>query len=531
VGDFLEEIKKGWVKSGLSRLGGVRVEGGSGGLQRRREELRKQAEDSAERQHKRGKLSALERILGLLDPGSFVELDPFIEHRASALGMDQRRRLGDGVVAGYGAVDGRRVFVYSQDFGFMGGSLGEMHAKKICHVLDLAIENGAPVVGFHDSGGARIQEGVASLAGYGEIFRRNVQASGVVPQIAVIAGPTAGGASYSPALMDFTLMVRGIGTTFITGPRVIKQVTGEDVDPQVLGGADTHASITGTASITFETEEEAFESIRRLLGYLPPNNLDDPPRYEAVDPSRAIEGIIPDDAKKAYDIRALLQAVVDGGSLFEIQPHFATNCVVGFALLGGQPLGVVASQPAVMAGCMTIDSSDKISRFVRFCDAFNLPVVTFQDVPGYLPGVDQERGGIIRHGAKVIYAYAEASVPKVTVILRKSFGGAYIALGSKHLGADLVYALPRAEVAVMGAEGAVEIVYRREIAEDPEKRRGLIEMYREELSNPYQAAKLGYIDDVIEASEIRSRLTGALALLSIKRVRPHPPKRHGNMPV
>jgi acetyl-CoA carboxylase carboxyltransferase component len=507
------------------------LEGGGGELKRRREELRRQAEDSAERQHKRGKLSALERILGLLDPGSFVELDPFIEHRASALGMDRRRRLGDGVVTGYGTVDGRMVFVYSQDFGFMGGSLGEMHARKICHILDLAIENGAPVVGFHDSGGARIQEGVASLAGYGEIFRRNVQASGVVPQIAVIAGPTAGGASYSPALMDFTLMVRGLGTTFITGPRVIKQVTGEDVDPQVLGGADTHASVTGIASMTFDTEEEAFEATKSLLGYLPPNNLDDPSTYELVEPSRALEGIIPDDARRAYDVRELLRAVVDGGSLFEIQPHYAMNSVVGFALLGGRPLGVVASQPAVMAGCMTIDSSDKIARFVRFCDAFNLPVVTFQDVPGYLPGVDQERGGIIRHGAKVIYAYAEATVPKVTVILRKSFGGAYIALGSKHLGADLVYALPQAEVAVMGAEGAVEIVYRREIADNPEKREELIEKFREEFSNPFQAAKLGYVDEVIEPSEMRPRLVEALRLLSKKRVRPHPPKRHGNMPV
>jgi acetyl-CoA carboxylase carboxyltransferase component len=497
----------------------------------RREVLRRQAEESAERQHKRGKLSARERIKALLDKGSFVETDPFVEHRAAALGMDRRSWVGDGVIAGHGTVEGRRVFVYSQDFGFMGGSLGEMHARKICHVMDLAVQNGSPIVGFHDSGGARIQEGVASLAGYGEIFRRNVMASGVVPQLAVIAGPTAGGASYSPALMDFVLMVRGMGTTFITGPRVVKQVTGEEVDADFLGGAEIHASVTGTATLVLDSEEEAFESIRSILGYLPQNNLDDPPVYEAVEPSRGAEGIIPDDARRAYDVHDVIEAVVDGGSFYELQPGFAMNAVVGFARVEGRSLGVVATQPAVMAGCMTIDSSDKIARFVRLCDAFGLPVVTFQDVPGYLPGVDQEHGGIIRHGAKVIYAYAEATVPKVTVILRKSFGGAYIALGSRHLGADFVYALPGAEVAVMGAEGAVEIVYRREIAESSERRDELISEYRREFSNPYQAAKLGYIDDVIEASEIRPRLKTALELLSKKRVRVHPPKRHGNMPV
>jgi acetyl-CoA carboxylase carboxyltransferase component len=498
---------------------------------RLREELARQAEDSAERQHKRGKLSAQERLEALLDPGSFIELDPFVEHRVSALGMDGRRRLGDGVVTGHGTVDGRTVFVYSQDFGFMGGSLGEAHARKICHVFDLALENGAPIIGFHDSGGARIQEGVASLAGYGEIFRRNVVASGVVPQIAVIAGPTAGGASYSPALMDFTLMVRGVSTTFITGPRVIKQVTGEEVEPQRLGSADTHASITGIATLALDSEETVFETIRRLLGYLPSNNLDDPPSYEATAPSAAIEGVIPADSRKAYDVRAALEAVVDAGSFLELQPEYAMNAVVGFARLDGRSVGIVASQPAVMAGVMTIDSSDKIARFVRTCDAFGLPVVTFQDVPGYLPGVDQEHGGIIRHGAKVIYAYAEATVPKVTVILRKSYGGAYIALGSKHLGADFVYALPGAEIAVMGSAGAVEIIYRRQIAEDPERREELLEQYSEEFANPFQAARLGYIDDVIEPSEIRPRLVSALQILEKKRMKPHPLKRHGNMPV
>lgn len=497
----------------------------------RRKELADQAKDSMERQHKRGKLSALERIEALLDPGSFTELDPYVEHKATALGMDRRRRLGDGVVTGHGSVDGRPVFVYSQDFGFMGGSLGEMHARKICHVLDLAVESGAPVVGFHDSGGARIQEGVASLAGYGEIFRRNATASGVVPQIAVIAGPTAGGASYSPALMDFTVMVEGMATTFITGPRVIKQVTGEEVEPQLLGGAATHASITGTASLSVESEKAAIDVVKRILSYMPSNNLDDPPVYEGVEPDGNAADVIPEDINRPYDIKNLIDTVFDSGSFLEVQPLFAMNAVVGFARLRGRSVGVVASQPMVMAGCMTIDSSDKIARFVRFCDAFGIPLVTLQDVPGYLPGVDQEHGGIIRHGAKVIYAYSEAVVPLVTVILRKSFGGAYIALGSKHLGTDIVYALPQAEIAVMGSEGAVEVIHRRQLAEDPGKRQELIDEYREEFANPYQAAKLGYVDDIIKAEEVRGRLVSAMEMLRKKRVKPHPPRRHGNMPV
>jgi acetyl-CoA carboxylase carboxyltransferase component len=500
-------------------------------INERKKHLKAQEEQSAARQHKRGKLSARERIEALLDDGSFTETDPYVEHRSTALGMDKRRWVGDGVITGYGNIEGRRVFVYSQDFGFMGGSLGEMHAKKICHIIDLAIQNGAPIIGFHDSGGARIQEGIASLAGYGDIFRRNVQASGVVPQYAIISGPTAGGASYSPALMDFTLIIKGIGTTFITGPRVIKQVTGEEVDAEVLGGANTHASITGTASFIMDSEDESFNFIRRLLGYLPPNNLDNPPMYESVLPIRSIEGVIPEDIKRAYDIHEIIKSVVDGESFLEVQPDFAVNCVVGFARVNGQTIGIVANQPLVMAGCMTIDSSDKIARFVRFCDAFNIPIITFQDVPGYLPGIDQEHGGIIRHGAKVIYAYSEANVPKLTFILRKSFGGAYIALGSKHMGSDFVYALPQAELAVMGAEGAVGIVYRREIADNPNKRKELIAEYREEFSNPYQAAKLGYIDDVIETSEIRSRIITGLDILSKKREKVYPPKKHGNMPV
>jgi acetyl-CoA carboxylase carboxyltransferase component len=503
----------------------------SGDTVERREELRRQEEASAERQHARGKLTARERITGLLDEGSFTELDPYVEHRASALGMDRRKWLGDGVVTGSGIVDGRRVYVYSQDFGFMGGSLGEVQAKKICRVLDLAIQNGVPVVGFHDSGGARIQEGVASLGGYGEIFKRNVQASGVIPQIAVIAGPTAGGASYSPALMDFTIMVEGIATTFITGPRVVKQVTGEEVDLETLGGAETHGAVTGIASLTLGSEEEAIEAVRAILSYLPPNNLDDPIQVEASRPTGEASGIIPGDPSQGYDIHDFIDIIVDARSFLEIQPAYAMNAVVGFGRLGGKSIGLVASQPSVMAGTMTIDSSDKISRFVRLCDAFNLPILTLQDVPGYLPGLDQERGGIIRHGAKVIYAYSEATVPKVTMILRKSYGGAYIALGSKHLGTDFVYALPGAEVAVMGAEGAVEIVYRRELAAEPEKRDDLIVKYREEFSNPYQAAKLGFIDDVIELGEIRARIIAAFEMLSKKRVKVHPPKKHGNMPV
>jgi acetyl-CoA carboxylase carboxyltransferase component len=501
-------------------------------LRRRRRELAELALEASENQHRRGKLSAWERIDRLLDPGSFVELDRFVEHRATSFGMEARRRSGDGVVTGFGSIDGRRVFIYSQDFNFMGGSLGEMHARKICHVLDLALEVGAPIIGFHDSGGARIQEGVASLAGYGEIFRRNVAASGVIPQIAVVAGPTAGGATYSPALMDFIIMVRGISTMFVTGPRVVKEVTGEDVDDQGLGGSDVHSSISGVASIVVDSEEACFSAIRRLLSYLPQNNLGDPPLYEAVEPeSPDLEGIIPRDPRRPYDVRRVISGVFDGGSFFEIQPSYAENVVVGFARLMGRSVGVVASQPKVMAGCMSIDSSDKVARFVTVCDSFNIPIITLQDVPGYLPGLDQERGGIIRHGAKVIYAYVEASVPKITVILRKSYGGAYIALGSKHLGADIVYSLPSAEIAVLGAEAAVEILYRRELAEDPGRRERLIEQYKMEFSNPYQAARLGYVDDVIEPNEMRERLATALNILSGKRVKRYPNKKHGNMPM
>lgn len=502
------------------------------GLRRRREELGKSAEEAAQGQHNKGKLTARERIHGLLDGGTFVELDPFVEHSATAFGMNRRRGIGDGVVTGYGMIEGRRVFVYAQDFNFMGGSVGEMHARKICHLLDLATGSGTPVVGFHDSGGARIQEGVASLAGYGEIFRRIVSASGVIPMIAVIAGPTAGGASFSPALMDFIVMVRGLSTSFITGPRVVKQETGEDVDEERLGGSEVHGTVSGVASLVVDSEEECFTAIRRLLSYLPQNNFEKSSPAEPVDPEIPLgNDVVPDDLQVTYDIRDIIRGFVDGGTFLELQPCFANNAVVGFARLGGRSVGLVASQPKVMGGYMTIDSSDKIARFVRFCDAFSIPVVTLQDVPGYLPGVGQEHGGVIRHGAKVIHAYAESTTPKITVILRRSFGGAYISLGSKHLGVDFVYALPQAEIAVLGADAAVEILYHREIAENPARRQELIESYRREFANPYQAAKLGYVDDVIEPIEIRPRVIDALNLLSDKRVWPHPLKRHGNMPV
>ena len=489
-------------------------------------------ESRIRRQHERGKLTARERIDLLLDPGSFVELDPFVEHRFTSFGMDKRKHMGDGVVTGYGTIDGRPVLVYSQDFMFMGGSMGEMHARKISRVLRLAAENGMPVVGFYDSGGARIQEGVAALMGLGDIFRGNVACSGVVPQIAVVAGPTAGGAAYAPALMDFIFMVRGISYMFITGPRVVREITGEEISFEGLGGADVHSTISGVATVAVESEAECCDSIRRLLSYLPSNNLEDPPMVEPLPPGDVrFEDILPDDLRKAYDIHPVIDGIVDSGSFFELQPDFAPNVVVGFARIEGRSVGVVASQPNVLAGCMTVDSSDKVARFVRFCDAFNISIVTLQDAPGYLPGVDQEHGGIIRHGAKVLYAYAEATAPKVTVILRKSYGGAFIALGSKHIGADAVFALPTAEIAVLGPEAAVEIIFRRELKEDPARKEELVAQYREEFADPYRAAKLGSIDDVIMPSEIRPRLIDALTLFSNKRVRHHPPKRHGNMPV
>ncbi len=489
-------------------------------------------ETDVQRQHERGKLTARERLELLLDPDSFIELDPFVEHRFISFGMDRQRQMGDGVVTGYGTIDGRPVIVYSQDFMFMGGSTGEMHTRKISRVLRLAVENGLPIIGFHDSGGARIQEGVASLMGLGDIFRGNVACSGVVPQIAVIAGPTAGGAAYSPALMDFVFMVKGISYMFITGPRVIREVTGEEVSFEGLGGAYVHGRISGIATMLADGEANCIKMIRRLLGYLPSNNLEDPPVFEPKPPKDVkFEDIMPQDLRKAYNIHLVIEGIIDSDSFFELQPDFARNVVVGFARMEGRSVGIIATQPMMLAGCMTVDSSDKIARFVRFCDAFNMPIITLQDVPGYLPGVEQEYGGIIRHGAKVLYAYAEATVPKVTVVLRKSYGGAFIALGSKHIGADVVFALPTAEIAVLGPEAAVEIIFRNELKESPTRKEELIAHYREQFANPYQAAKLGYIDDVIEPKEIRPRLISSLKLLSKKRVRHYPPKKHGNMPL
>ncbi len=510
------------------------------------EELRKRKDtallgggiERVERQHKAGKLTARERLEKLLDPESFVELDTFVVHRCTEFGMEKRRTLGDGVVTGYGTVDGRLVYVYAQDFTFVGGSLAEMHAKKICKVMDLALKMGVPIIGLNDSGGARIQEGIDSLAGYGEIFYRNVMASGAIPQIVAIMGPCAGGAVYSPAIMDFVFMVKGTSHMFITGPAVIKSVTGEEVTFEQLGGAETHAKISGVTGFMAEDEEECIHAVKKLLGYLPSNNLEDPPVVEDAelltsDPE--LLNIVPVDPRKAYDMRLLISRIMDKDTFFEVHRHYALNALVGFARMNGVSVGVVANQPIHYAGCLDVDASDKIARFVRFCDAFNIPLTTFVDVPGYLPGVRQEHGGIIRHGAKVIYAYSEASVPKITLILRKAYGGGYIAMCSKHLGADVVFAWPTAELAVMGPEGAVNIIFRREIskAENPEEvRENLIREYREKFANPYVAASKGYIDQVIDPQETRLQIARALKTLTSKRsMQPRPRIKHGNLPL
>ena len=506
------------------------------------EEKRKKAvegggEERIKKQHEKGKLTARERIEKLLDPGTFVEIGMFAESRATEFGMDRKRFPGDGVVTGYGTVNGRLVFVYAQDFTVLGGSLGEMHAEKICRILDLALENGAPVVGLNDSGGARIQEGVDSLKGYGEIFFRNTIASGVIPQIAVIMGPSAGGAVYSPAIMDFVVMVDKTSYMFITGPQVIKAVTGEDVDFETLGGAMVHNQKSGNAHLFARNEEEALNLVRALLSYLPSNNIEDPPYVETGDPpdrmDYELDKIIPEDPKKSYDVKDVINLIVDRGTFFEIHPYYAPNIVVGFARMGGKTVGIVANQPKVYAGVLDINASDKGARFVRFCDAFNIPIVTLMDVPGYMPGVSQEHGGIIRHGAKLLYAYSEATVPKITVILRKAYGGSYIAMGSKHLRTDIVYAWPNAEIAVMGPEGAVNIVFRREIkeAEDPEKKRmELIKEYRDKFANPYVAAARLYVDDVIYPHETRPKIIQALNMLENKK-EDRPMKKHGNIPL
>ncbi|WP_124728685.1 acyl-CoA carboxylase subunit beta [Staphylospora marina] len=487
-------------------------------------------------QHDRGKLTARERIDLLLDEGTFVELNPFVEHRATLFGMDKMEAPGEGVVTGYGKIHGRLVYVFAQDFTVFGGALGEMHALKIARIMDLAAKNGAPVIGLNDSGGARIQEGVVSLDGYGHIFYRNSVYSGVIPQISVIMGPCAGGAVYSPALTDFVFMVEKTSQMFITGPKVIEAVTREKISSEDLGGARVHAGVSGNAHFTAPSEPEVLEQVRRLLSFLPQNNTEAPPRAEFKEDDGWVEElaeVVPVEETKVYDVRNVIRLVLDHGDFMEVQEQFARNAVVGFGRIAGRPVGIVANQPKMMAGSLDIDSSDKISRFVRFCDCFNIPVITFEDVTGFFPGVNQEHRGIIRHGAKILYAYSEATVPKITVILRKAFGGAYVALNSKAIGADVVYAWPGAEIAVMGAEGAANIIFNREIreSEDPEKtRQARIKEYKEQFSNPYIAAARGMVDDVIDPRETRKMLMHALEMLENKR-ESRPAKKHGNIPL
>ncbi|MFH0777818.1 MAG: acyl-CoA carboxylase subunit beta [Candidatus Eisenbacteria bacterium] len=493
--------------------------------------------DRIEKIHASGRLTARESIELLLDRGTFVELGAFVTHRCREFGMHQKRITGDGVVAGYGYMDGRLTYVFAQDFTVFGGTLSEENAKKICNVMDLAMMNGAPVVGLNDSGGARIQEGVASLGGYAEIFLRNTLASGVVPQISAVFGPCAGGAVYSPAITDFILMVKGTSHMFVTGPEVIKSVTKEAVTFEQLGGAVTHSTRSGVAHFAAEDCRECIQLIRKLHSYIPQNNMEDPPRVEcADDPGRMdpeLEGIVPGDPIKPYDMKEIIGRVVDGGEYFEVQKDYAENITVGFARLNGRSVGIVGNQPKMLAGVLDIKSSVKAARFVRFCDAFNIPLVTFEDVPGFLPGTEQEYGGIIKHGAKLLYAYCEATVPKLTVITRKAYGGAYDVMSSKHVRGDYNVAWPTAQLAVMGAEGAVNIIYRRQIAEakDPETARSkFVKDYNTKFANPYIAAELGYLDDVIEPAETRPRLISALEMLQNKR-QSLPPKKHGNIPL
>jgi propionyl-CoA carboxylase beta chain len=489
------------------------------------------------RQHDAGKLTARERVDLLFDPGTFEEIDKLVTHRCRDFGMEREVVPGDGVVAGHGRVDGRPVYAFAQDFTVFGGSLSETNAAKIVKVMDLAVKMGAPIVGLNDSGGARIQEGVMSLAGYADIFLRNTLASGVVPQISAIMGPCAGGAVYSPAITDFNVMVEGTSYMFVTGPDVIRTVTHEDVTKEELGGAMTHNAKSGVAHFAVAGDRECVRLIRELLGYLPSNNLDDPPRRESSDPvdrqDEALDGLVPAQPNQPYDIHDLIGAVVDDRDFLEVHEHFARNIVIGFGRLGGRPVGIVANQPAVLAGCLDIDASVKGARFVRFCDAFNIPIVTFEDVPGFLPGVRQEHGGIIRAGAKLLYAYAEASVPKITVITRKAYGGAYCVMASKHLRTDFNYAFPTAEIAVMGPEGAVNVLYRRELADadDPAALRAeLVEGFREKLANPFVAASRGFIDEIIQPRTTRGKLIAALASCDHKR-ETHPPRKHGNIPL
>jgi propionyl-CoA carboxylase beta chain len=490
-----------------------------------------------DRQHAKGKLTARERIEQLLDPGSFRELDMFVTHRTVGFGIEEQKYLGDSVITGWGRVDGRPVYVFSQDFTVFGGSLGEVHAEKVCKIMDLAMKNGAPVIGLNDSGGARIQEGVVSLAAYAYVFLRNVLASGVVPQISAIMGPCAGGAVYSPAMTDFILMVKETSFMHITGPDVIKAVTREEVTSEELGGAMVHNTKSGVAHFAAEDEEDCIYQIRKLLSYLPQNNLEDPPIVPTDDPAdrmdETLDSLVPDNPNKPYNMKDVIRRVVDDGDFFEVQEHWAANIIVGFARLGGFSVGIVAQQPMVLAGVLDIDSSTKAARFVRFCDCFNIPILTFEDVPGFLPGVTQEHGGIIRNGAKLLYAYCEATVPKITIITRKAYGGAYDVMSSKHIRGDISYAWPSAEIAVMGPEGAVNIIFRKRLAQADDlaaERARLVQEYRDTFANPYVAAARGYIDDVIEPHETRPRLIEALQMLQNKRDT-NPPKKHGNIPL
>jgi propionyl-CoA carboxylase beta chain len=490
-----------------------------------------------EKQHASGKMTARERVHFLLDEGTFQEFGKLVEHRSQDFGMENEIYPGDGVITGHGLIDGRKIFVFAQDFTVFGGSLSETHAEKICKVMDMAMKVGAPLVGLNDSGGARIQEGVVSLGGYADIFLRNTLASGVVPQISCIMGPCAGGAVYSPAITDFNIMVKDTSYMFITGPDVIKTVTHEDVTKEELGGASTHNAKSGVAHFSADSDEHALQMVRELLSFLPSNNIDDPPRLASSDSPNRVEpklnSIVPDESNKPYDILEVIDLIADEGHFFEVHRDFARNIVVGFARLDGRPVGIVANQPAYLAGVLDIDSSIKGARFVRFCDCFNLPIVTFEDVPGFLPGISQEHGGIIRHGAKLLYAYAEATVPKVTVITRKAYGGAYCVMGSKHIRTDINFAWPTAEIAVMGAEGAVDILYRRELAEASDKvsaRRSRVNELEDKFASPYVAAERGFVDEVIEPAQTRVKLIRALALLENKRDT-NPPKKHGNIPL
>ncbi|HDS00554.1 MAG TPA: acyl-CoA carboxylase subunit beta [candidate division Zixibacteria bacterium] len=494
-------------------------------------------EKRIEAQHQKGKLTARERLDLLLDKGSFEEFDMFVRHRSSDFGLDKQKYFTDGVVTGCGTIDDRKVFVFSQDFTIFGGSLSKAHAEKICKIMDMAMKVGAPVIGLNDSGGARIQEGVISLGGYADIFLRNTLASGVVPQISVVLGPCAGGAVYSPAITDFVLMVKGTSYMFVTGPNVVKTVTHEEITHDELGGAMVHASKSGVAHLVGNNEAETLLMTRKLMSFIPQNNLDEVPMIESNDPDDRMDEelnyIVPDNPNKPYDIKDVITRIVDNGDFFEIMPEYAMNIVVGFARLGGRSIGIIANQPAYLAGVLDINSSDKAGRFIRFCDAFNIPILTFEDVPGFLPGTDQEFNGIIRHGAKLLYAYCEATVPKITVITRKAYGGAYDVMNSKHVRGDMNYAWPTAEIAVMGPKGAVEIIFKKEIAasDNPEAATDKkVEEFREKFANPYIAAERGYLDDVIEPRTTRPRLIRAFDMLSTKRDQ-NPPKKHGNIPL